>query len=56
MDYDNLTELLAIKLCGDIEKAKELLLLGKENKIKSEYWQGVNDAIKALNLIIKESI
>lgn len=32
-----------------IEKAQELLELGKNNGIKSEYWQGIYDMFCAIN-------
>lgn len=46
---------LAIDLCGDMDKANELLNM---KNCKAEYWQGIRDALlhlKALTPIVKQT-
>lgn len=45
--------MLAIKLCGNVEKAHELMVLGKENKIQSEYWTGIYHALRDFNELLE---
>jgi len=51
MELTNSAKTLAVELCGDIDKAIEILKLGNERKIKADYWQGIFDAINAQNRI-----
>ena len=46
MKLNKIAKKLAIKLCGNIDRVKELM---ESENIKAEYWQGIRDAINGLN-------
>jgi len=42
---------LAIELCGNEDRVKELM---ENNNVKSEYWQGIKDAIRIADNLFLE--
>ena len=50
MKLTKIAKKLAIELCGNEDRAKELI----DGHTKSEYWQGIKDAIKGLDRLTKK--